>query len=89
MCYLINKSPHASLNGKVIEAIWTCNPIDLENLWIFGCPAYVHIFSEDGFKLDLKLKKYVFDDYVKGVTGFKLRDPINVIIFNRDVVFNK
>lgn len=30
--YLINMSPKASLVGKVEENVWTCNPIDLENL---------------------------------------------------------
>lgn len=28
-CYLINKLPHASLKGNVVEEVWTCNPIDL------------------------------------------------------------
>lgn len=50
-CYLINKLPWASLEGKVTEEVWTYNPIDLNNLGIFGCPSYVHI----SIKINLKL----------------------------------
>lgn len=55
-CYLVKKSPRASLNGKVAEEVWTCNPVDISNLRIFGCPTYVHISSEDQSKLDPKSK---------------------------------
>lgn len=67
LCYLINKSPHASLEGNVVDKIWTCNPINLENLRIFWCLSFGHICSEDRYKLDLKTKKCVFVIYVKGV----------------------
>ncbi|CAI8588390.1 unnamed protein product [Vicia faba] len=51
-CHLVNRSPQTSLDRKVTEEVWTCNPIDLNNLMIFGCPSFMHIFSEDRSKLD-------------------------------------
>lgn len=49
-CYLVNRSPRASLDAKVAEEVWIGNPIDLSNLRIFGCPIYVHISSKDRSK---------------------------------------
>jgi hypothetical protein len=53
-CYLINRSPRAILDGKVAEKVWTCNEVDYSGLRVFGCPAYVHIPSEERSKLDPK-----------------------------------
>lgn len=55
-CYIVNKSPLTSLEGKFAEEVWTSNPIDLCNLRIFGCPTYVHISSKEWSKLDPKSK---------------------------------
>ncbi|KAL0328160.1 UNVERIFIED_CONTAM: Retrovirus-related Pol polyprotein from transposon TNT 1-94 [Sesamum calycinum] len=44
-CYLINRSPQASLGGKVAEEVRTGNPVDFDHLQIFGCSAYVHVLS--------------------------------------------
>lgn len=35
-CYLFNRSPRTSLDRKVTEEVWTCNPIDMTNLRILG-----------------------------------------------------
>lgn len=35
-CYLINRSPWASLGGKVVEDVWIRNPISFDHLRIFG-----------------------------------------------------
>jgi hypothetical protein len=51
-CYLINRSPRAALDGKVSEEVWTGNEVDYSGLRVFGCPAYVHIPSEERSKLD-------------------------------------
>src|ERR1044072_4149718 len=50
-CYLVNRSPRASLEGKMPEEVWTGNPIDLSNLRTFGSPAYVHISRRIGLSL--------------------------------------
>ena len=71
-CYLVNRFPRASLEGKVAEKVWTSNPIDLSNLRIFESPSYVHISSEDRSKLDPKSRRCIFIGYNKGVKGYKL-----------------
>ena len=53
-CYLINRSPKATLDGKVAEEVWTGSPVDYSGLRVFGCPAYVHIPNEEKSKLDAK-----------------------------------
>nr|KYP64500.1 Retrovirus-related Pol polyprotein from transposon TNT 1-94 [Cajanus cajan] len=40
----------ASLDCKVAKEV--CNPIDFDNLRIFGCPAFVHMFNNERSKLD-------------------------------------
>jgi transposase InsO family protein len=46
-CYLINRSPRAALDGKVAEEVRTGNEVDYSGLRVFGCPAYMHIPSEE------------------------------------------
>lgn len=53
-CYLINRSPRVALRGKVAKEVWTGNEVDYSGLRVFGCPAYVHIPSEERSKLDPK-----------------------------------
>ena len=53
-CYLINRSPRATLDGKVAKEVWTGNPVDYSGLRVFGCLAYVHIPNEERLKLDVK-----------------------------------
>ena len=89
-CYLINRSPRASLGGKVAEEVWTGKPINLDNLKIFYFPAYVHISSDERSKLDPKSKKCIFIGYVKGVKGYKFWDPVTKkMVINKDAVFDE
>ena len=53
-CYLINRSPRATLDGKVAKEVWTSNLVDYSGLRVFGCLAYVHIPNEERSKLDVK-----------------------------------
>jgi hypothetical protein len=46
-CYLMNRSPRATLDGKVAEEVWTGNEVDYSSLRVVGCPTYVHIPSEE------------------------------------------
>ena len=39
-CYLINRSPRAAFDGKVVEEVWTGDEVDYSRLRVFGCPAY-------------------------------------------------
>jgi hypothetical protein len=70
-CYLINRSPRATLDGKVAEEVWTGNEVDYSGLRVFGRPAYMHIPSEERSKLDPKSRQCVFLRYGKGVKGYK------------------
>src|ERR1044072_5849323 len=89
-CYLVDRSPRASLKGKVAEKVWAGNPIDFNNLRIFGSPAYVHISSEDQSKLDPKSRRCIFIGYNKGVKGYKLWDPIKKkVLISRGVMFDE
>ena len=71
-CYLINKSPRATLDRKGAEEVWTGSPINYSSLRVFGCPAYVHISNEERSMLDAKSRQCIFLGYQKGVKGFKL-----------------
>ncbi|KAE8729042.1 hypothetical protein F3Y22_tig00004004pilonHSYRG00037 [Hibiscus syriacus] len=87
-CYLINRSPRASLAGKVAEEVWTGHDVSFDNLRIFGCPAYVHVPADERSKLDAKSKECIFLGYKKGVKGFKFWDPVaKKVVISRDVVF--
>ena len=71
-CYLINRSPRASLDGKVADEVWTDSSVDYSGLRVFGCPTYVHIPNEERSKLDAKSRQCIFLGYQKKVKDFKL-----------------
>jgi len=90
-CYLLNRSSQVSLDAKVTEEVWTSNPINFNNLRIFGCPAlciypvirYLNLIQS-------KKKKCVFVGYSKGVMWFKFWDPFSKkMVISRDVVFDE
>jgi hypothetical protein len=58
--FLINRSPRASLDGKVAEEVLTNNKIDYSGLRVFGCLVYVHVSSDKRLKLDPKSRQRVF-----------------------------
>ena len=53
-CYLVNRSPRATLDRKVAEELWTGNDVDYSRLKVFGCLAYAHIAGDERLKLDAK-----------------------------------
>ena len=89
-CYLINRSPMAALDGKVVEEVWTGNEVDYSRLRVFGCPAYAHIAGEERSKLDAKSQQCTFLGYRKGVKYFKLWDPkANKVVLSKNVIFDE
>ncbi len=89
-CFLINRSPRVTLEGKVAEEVWTGNEVDYSSLRVFGCPAYMHVSSDERSKLDPKSRQCIFLGYEKGVKGYKLWDPkANKVVISRDVVFDE
>ena len=53
-CYLINKSPRATLDGTVVEEVWARNEVYYSGLRVFGCPTYAYIARKERLKLDAK-----------------------------------
>ena len=53
-CYLINRSPRASLDRKDIEEVQIGNELDYLVLRVLGCPGYSHIDGDVRSKLDVK-----------------------------------
>ncbi|KAL0431218.1 UNVERIFIED_CONTAM: Retrovirus-related Pol polyprotein from transposon TNT 1-94 [Sesamum radiatum] len=89
-CYLINRSPRASLGGKVAEEVWIGNPINFDHLRIFGCLTYVHVPSDERSKLNPKSKQFIFLGYKKGVKGYKFWDSVaRQMVISRDAVFDE
>ncbi|GJV58470.1 retrovirus-related pol polyprotein from transposon TNT 1-94 [Tanacetum coccineum] len=87
--YLINRSPHRSLNGNIPEILWSGNSVDYSNLRVFGCPVYVHV---DEGKLVPRAVKFIFLGYGSGVKGYRVWCPnpkYRKIIHSRDVTFNE
>jgi hypothetical protein len=89
-CYLINRSSKAALDEKVAKEAWTGNKVDYFGLRVFGCPAYVHIPSEERSKLDPKSRQCVFLEYEKWVKCYKFWNlMVNKAVINRDMVFDE
>ena len=87
--YLVNRSPSVPLGGKCPEVVYSSKPLDLSNLRVFGCAAYVH---QQVDKLDPRSKKCVFLGYPEGVKGYRLWDRNQVgfkVVISRDVIFNE
>ncbi|GJY27089.1 retrovirus-related pol polyprotein from transposon TNT 1-94 [Tanacetum coccineum] len=70
--YLINCSPHRSLDGNIPEILWSGNSVDYSNLRVFGCPVYVHV--NEG-KLVPRAVKCIFLGYGSGVKGYRVWCP--------------
>nr|GEW22460.1 retrovirus-related Pol polyprotein from transposon TNT 1-94 [Tanacetum cinerariifolium] len=87
--YLINHSPHRSLDDNIIEILWSGNSVDYSNLRDFGCPVYVHV--NEG-KLVPRAVKFIFLGYGSGVKGYRVWCPdpkYRKIIHSKDVTFNE
>nr|GEW91039.1 hypothetical protein [Tanacetum cinerariifolium] len=89
IAYLINPSPHRSLDGNIPEILWSGNSVDYYNLRIFGCPIYVHVNKG---KLVPRAVKCIFLGYGSAVKGYRVWCPdlkYRKIIHSRDVTFNE
>ncbi|GJT48090.1 retrovirus-related pol polyprotein from transposon TNT 1-94 [Tanacetum coccineum] len=87
--YLINRSPHRSLDGNIPEILWSGNSVDYSNLRVFGCPVYVHV--NEG-KLVPRAVKCIFLGYGSRVKGYRVWCPdpkYHKIIHSKDITFNE
>ena len=88
--YLVNRSPHTRLDGRLPEEVWSGRTVGLDHLRVFGCTAYVHIGAGEQSKLDARSCKAVFLGYLRGVKGYRLWDPLEKKVFiSRDVTFDE
>ena len=56
-CYLMNWSPHTSLQFTTREEVWSGNPVNYSNLKFFSCPTYAHVNQG---KLKPRARKCIF-----------------------------
>ena len=58
--YIQNKIPHAILDEKTLEEVFTGEKPDISHLHIFGCPMYIHIQKEKRAKMEPSRKTETF-----------------------------
>jgi Integrase core domain len=86
--YIINLSPHASVDAKTPYEAWHGTRPDVSHLRSFGCLAYSHVPDQKRTKLDAKAIKCIFLGYAEGTKGYRLWNPATrKVIISRDVVF--
>ena len=89
-CYLINRSPSASLEFDVPEKVWTGKEISYNHLKVFRCKAFIHVPKEQRSKLDDKALPYIFIGYGNEEFDYKFWDSeMRKVIRSRDVVFHE
>ena len=69
--YLINRGPSVPLNGELLEEAWTGKEVTLLHLRVFGCVSYMHVDSNDRYKLDPKSRKCYFIGYGSDDFGYR------------------
>ena len=89
-CYLINRSPSASLRFDVPEKVWTDKEISYNYLKLFECKAFIHVPKEQRMKLDDKAIPCIFIGNGDDEFDYKFWDPeMRKVIRSRDVVFHE
>lgn len=88
--FLINRTPSKVLNLDTPYARLHNSPPSYINLRVFGCLAFVSIFSAGMNKFEPRARLYVFIGYPPGVKGCKLLDfHTHEIFISRDVIFHE
>jgi len=55
-----NRCPHAKLNEKTLQEIWSGRKLSVSHLKVFNNIAYGHVPTHQRTKLEDRSKKYVF-----------------------------
>ena len=85
-CYLVNWSPHSSIEFKILE-VWSGNTVDCSILIAIGCTAFAHI---NNGKLASRVVKRMFLGYAYESKGYRLGCPDSERVIQRhDVTFNE
>jgi len=86
-CYLVNRSPHTSIDSKIPEELWLDNPVNYSILRVFGCTVFAHVNKA---KLALRSTKCIFLGYASESKGYRLWCPNSKkVIQSRDINFNE
>ena len=91
-CYIQNRIYHNSLGFLTPFELWYGYKPHLQNLEIFGCPAFAHIPDTKRKKLDTKAKKAIFVGYgdAHGYKAYRIYNPdTNTFFFGRSVLFDE
>jgi len=67
--YLVNCSPHTSIDFQIPEEVRSGNPVDYSSLRIFGCPVYAHV---NNGKLAPMAVKCIFLGYASESKGYRM-----------------
>ncbi|KAG6755903.1 hypothetical protein POTOM_039311 [Populus tomentosa] len=73
-CYVINRSPSTTIELKTSMEMWTGNPADYSQFYIFRSLVYMMYNTQEVNKLDSKSRKCVFLGYANEVKGYRLWD---------------
>ena len=85
--YIVNRSPHSTLDGDTPFKVWSGEHADYGRLRVFGCIAYYHVKDN---KLDNRAKKAIFLGYARGVKGYRLWSlEDSKFVISRDVTFDE
>ena len=88
--YIQNRCPHAILEDKTPEEVFTSMKPEIGHLRVFGCHVYVHIPKEKRTKMDPSGKKGVFVGYSETSKAYKIYIPSQrQIEVSRDVTFHE
>ena len=88
--YIQNKSPHAFLDEKKTEEVFTGEKPNISHLHIFGCPLYIHIPKENRTNMEPSRKKGTFVGYNETSKAFKIYVPSERHVeVSRDVTFHE
>lgn len=87
--YVKNRSPTAAVLDATPEELWSRYKVDVSNLRVFGCRAFVHTPKELRKKLDVKSREYIMVGYYDHSKEYRLADPLQPgkVIKARDVIF--
>jgi len=84
--YVQNRCPHAKLNEKTPQEVWSGRKPSVSHLKVFDSIAYGHVPTQQRTKLEDQSKKYVFIRYDEKTKAYKLFNLITKkMIMSRDV----
>jgi len=89
-CFLHNRTPNVSHNGKTPYELWHGCQANYSVLRVIGCDAFCHVPTELRKGLESKAVQCIMVGYEASRKAYRLWDPTTESIrISRDVVFNE